>query len=193
MSDLFDFGAEEAQASSNSPSMQRMMKLADEIIQLQILEETVEEQLSTIRKELGEKSRVELPELMAENNLSEFKTNDGHKIQLKDFVSGSLPTDPVRRKTAIEWLAQNGAVELIKNSVSVEFGKTEHNAAKSLAADLREKGFEVNEDEKVHHSTLQAFAREKLEKGEELPLETLGLYAGRQAKVSIPTTPRRKK
>lgn len=193
MSDFFDIGEEEASASSNSSAMQRMMRLANEIIELEELEEALEDQLKDLRTNLSKKQREELPELMAENGLSEFKTEDGHKISLNDFVSGSLPNDPVRRKEAIDWLSKNGGQDLIKNTVSVEFAKTEHNRAKSLAAELTEKGFFVDEKEMVHHSTLQAFAREKLHKGEDVQLETLGLYAGRLAKVSVPTTPRRKK
>ena len=41
------------------------------------------------------------------------------------------------------------------------------------------------EAESVHPQTLAAFAREKLKAGEEVPLDLLGLYAGRQAKVTV--------
>jgi hypothetical protein len=41
----------------------------------------------------------------------------------------------------------------------------------------------VEESEGIHAQTLLAFVREKLRNGEEVPIDTLGLYAGRVAKV----------
>jgi hypothetical protein len=74
---------------------------------------------------------------------------------------------------------------MIKTEVSVEFGKTEHNRAKDLAVKLAQDGYFVDEKEGIHAQTLLAFVREKLRNGEEVPLETLGLYAGRTAKVKL--------
>ena len=105
------------------------------------------------------------------------------RSEVSDFVAGSLTKKPEERKAALEWLASNGAADMIKSEVSVEFGKTEHNLAKDLAAKLAAEGYFVEESEGIHAQTLLAFVREKMRNGEEVPLETLGLFAGRVAKV----------
>jgi hypothetical protein len=184
MSNIFDT-EEGASAPSNSSVMQRMMRLADEMIELEEMIQGMEATLSDFKSRMTHLKIQELPDLMAENGLSQFRTSSGATIEVNDFVAGSLTKESNARKTALEWLATNGAADMIKTEVSVEFGKTEHNRAKDLAAKLAQDGYFVDEKEGIHAQTLLAFVREKLRNGEEVPLETLGLYAGRTAKVKL--------
>lgn len=186
MSDDFDIEGEALVASSDSSALQRMRRLAEECIETEKLADEIEEHLKDLKRKLNQLKTVELPDAMAENGLSSFSTSDGHTIEINDFVSGSLPTDVEKRKVAIHWLSANGAADMIKNEVSVNFLKTQHNEAKSLAAELKDKGLDVDEKETVHSATLQAFGREKLRSGEECPFELLGLYTGRVAKIKVP-------
>ena len=190
MSDPFDI-EEGASASSDSSAMQRMMRVAAEVIEAETTIESLEETLSDLKKRLNHLKTVELPDLMAENGMTSFTTESGHGIEVSDFVAGSLTKKPDDRKSALDWLAANGAADMIKAEVSVEFGKTEHNRAKDLAARLAADGYFVEEKEGIHAQTLLAFVREKMRNGEEVPLETLGLFAGRVAKVK-PAGKRRK-
>ena len=181
MSDFFDI-EEGAVAPSDSSTMQRMMRMAAEVIETEETIESLEENLADLKKRLNHLKTVELPDLMAENGCSSFTHADsGREIEVSDFVAGSLTKKTEERKIALEWLAKNGAADMIKAEVSVEFGK--HNMAKDLAAKLKSEGYFVEESEGIHAQTLLAFVREKLRNGEEVPIETLGLYAGRVAKV----------
>lgn len=186
MSDPFDI-EEGAQAPSDSSAMQRMMRVAAEVIEAETTIESLEETLSDLKKRLNHMKTVELPDLMAENGCSSFTHADsGREIEVSDFVAGSLTKKTDERKLAIDWLAANGAADMIKSEVSVEFGKTEHNLAKDLAAKLAQEGYFVEEKEGIHAQTLLAFVREKMRNGEDVPLEMLGLFAGRVAKVKPP-------
>ena len=183
MSDFFDI-EEGAVAPSDSSTMQRMMRMAAEVIETEETIESLEENLADLKKRLNHLKTVELPDLMAENGLSSFTHADsGREIEVSDFVAGSLTKKTDERKVALEWLAANGAADMIKSEVTVEFNKTEHNMAKDLAAKLKADGYFVEEIEGIHAQTLLAFVREKLRNGEEVPIDTLGLYAGRVAKV----------
>jgi len=183
MSDFFDI-EEGAVAPSDSSTMQRMMRMAAEVIETEETIDSLEENLADLKKRLNHLKTVELPDLMAENGLSSFTHADsGREIEVNDFVAGSLTKKTDERKVALEWLAANGAADMIKSEVIVEFGKTEHNMAKDLAAKLKADGYFVEESEGIHAQTLLAFVREKLRNGEEVPIDTLGLYAGRVAKV----------
>ena len=186
MSDIFDM-EEGASAPSNSSVMQRMMRMAEEMIELEEMISGIELTLSDLKSRMNHLKIQELPDLMAENGLSQFRTTSGATIAVEDFVAGTLSKESNARKAALDWLAMNGAADMIKTEVSVEFGKTEHNRAKDLAAKLAQDGYFVDEKEGIHAQTLLAFVREKLRNGEEVPLETLGLYAGRKVKVKTAT------
>lgn len=183
MSNPFDI-EEEAQASSDSSAMQRMMRMAAEMIETESMIDGMEETVKDLKSRLTYLKTSELPDLMAENGLTSFTHSDtGQTVEVSDFVAGSLVKDPAARKTALDWLAANGAAESIKTQVSVEFGKSEHNRAKDLAAKLQQDGYFVQDIETIHNQTLLAFVREKMQNGEEVPVESLGLYAGRMAKI----------
>jgi hypothetical protein len=182
MADYFDL---EEPASSDS-SMKRLIALAREVIDTETLVGELEENLSDCKRRLNNLKVVQLPELMAECGVSEFKTDNGFKIFLDDFVSGSLPKDEGRRDEAIRWLEDNGAESLIKTEVNLQFEKSEHNRALSLIADLADQGYHVSSKMGIHPQTLIAHVKERLRRGDEVPLDLLGLYAGRTAKIKAP-------
>ena len=70
-----------------------------------------------------------------------------------------------------EWLRENGAGDLIKNIVSLNFGRAEDSDAKKLFENLQEQGYNVSQNEKVEPNTLKAFVREKLQKGQNVPTD----------------------
>lgn len=174
---------EGAQAPSNEAAFKRMMTLAEEIVETDDQIDALEASLKDLKSRANHLKTIELPDLMAENGLSAIKLESGKTVEVSDFVTGSLPKDEARRKAAIDWLASNGGADLIKSEVKVEFSKTEHNLSKSLASRLRDEGFVTVEQESVHAQTLMAFAREKLKKGDEIPLDQLGLFSGRTVKI----------
>lgn len=187
MSDPFEMAEEEISSSNAGPAHARLAEMAAEAIGLEELINSLEEQGKELKGKLNKLKTVELPDLMAECGTSLWKDPDtGHIIEISDFVSGSLPKDGPKRKQALEWLAKNEVADLIKMQISVAFEKREHNLAKDLSARLKGEGFEVFEEETVHAQTLLAHVRERLRNGDDVPLETLGIYAGRTAKIKPP-------
>jgi hypothetical protein len=179
---LFDH-EEGAQAPSDNANFKRMMDMAKEIAETEAQIEAMEETLKDLKGRNNRMKTLDLPDMMAEYGMTAIKLESGQTVEVSDFVQGSLPKDLERRKAAIDWLAANGAVDLIKNEVSVEFTKTQHNLAKATAQKLREDGLNVIEQETVHPQSLLAFAREKMRNGEEIPLEQIGLFSGRTVKI----------
>lgn len=175
-----------AQAPSDNLTVQRMMALANEIVETEMQIEAMEEALKELKGNNNRIKTIDMPDIMAECGMTSVRTVSGHTVEIQDFVQGSLTKDPEKRKVAIAWLSDNGAADLIKTEVSVEFGKTEHNEAKNLTESLREQGYPVQEQESIHAQSLLAYARERLRNGEEIPLEELGLFSGRTAKVKAP-------
>ena len=127
-----------------------------------------------------------IPNKMAEVGLSEFATPEGHKLKVDDFVAGSLPKEPEARAKAVQALEALGGGDIIKSELLVSFDKKEHNQAMALLDDLRKQGF-VNSEvtSGVHASTYCAFIKEALRSGAEVNPETLGVFVGMKAKLTL--------
>lgn len=143
----------------------------------------LEDALQREKKALNVILSSALPDLMASAGTKEFITDEGFKVSIKDFLSGSLPKDDDKRTAALEWLRGNGAEDLIKNELHAHFDRGQDNIAGDVAGKLNEAGIRYEQTVGVHPSTLKAYARERMEHGEDVPLELLGLYAGRIAEI----------
>ena len=82
------------------------------------------------------------------------------------------------------WLRENNHGDLIKNNVSLTFGRNQDNEAKSIVDDLRKKGHNVKQAEKVEPMTLKAFVREQIEKGKDVPADLFGVYVATRTKIT---------
>ena len=80
-------------------------------------------------------------------------------------------------------MRENDHGDLIKNNVSVSFGKGEDSNAVSLKSELEAKGLVVDQKQDVHWQTLRGFVKEQIEKNKTLPSETFGLYIANRTKI----------
>jgi hypothetical protein len=91
----------------------------------------------------------------------------GRGVSLKEIYSATIPTD--KKEGAYNWLRENGLGDLIKNEVTVSFGRGEDNKASDYANLAKERGFEPTQKLKVEPMTLKALFRERSENKQELP------------------------
>ena len=148
------------------------------------LEKDLEDQ-ETVLKEKKEQYRklIEeaIPEALAGLGMKSFKMEDGSSIEVKSFYSASI--SEARRAEAFEWLRTNNFGDLIKNTVSVRFGRGEEQLCQRAMEMLTSSGFPVEQAEKVEPMTLKAWVKERVEKGSELPSELFGGYIGQKATI----------
>lgn len=161
-----------------------IVTLAERAVTLEREVVAAEEKLNAMRKDLNDLKFSQIPDAMAEAGLTSFALKDGSKVKVEDYVQGSLPKDIALRAAAIIVLETHDGAALIKNQITVPFEKKEHNRAISLARELQDRGLQVAMTQDVHAQTLQAFVREKLRAGEQLPWEKLGIFVGRRAKIT---------
>jgi len=173
----FDVGG----ASAPSDKLDVLNKYLEEAISLSEVIERLEGDLKVAKSALHSLSTETIPDLMLELSLDEAKFR-GWSVKVEEFVSGTLPKDDDKRAVAIRWLEENEAGGLIKTSLSLDFAKSQHNEALSIAAGLEEEGYAPTVKSDVHVQTLRAFARERLRNGQELP-DLLGLYVGKTTKL----------
>lgn len=186
--------ATEALSSASSPAKDNLIRLLGEWDEVEANIKGLEEMLSSLNARKTELKTKSIPDAMAMLGSGEWQGDepdeDGKvpKVVMDDFVSGSLPKDPAAREMAISWLEENGGGELLKTEISATFGKSEHNSALDVFGTLskmaEEMGFQLTMDSGCHPQTYLAFMREKLKGGESVPVEKLGLFVGRVAKVS---------
>lgn len=146
--------------------------------------ESIEEYSKKLRAELHDITAVKLVDALNAAGTTEFKTKQA-KVTVKDFISGSLPKEPEARNAALRWIESVGAQDMIKNHLEADFDKKQDNLVAQVEGLLESLGIEFHRQRDVHHSTLKSFANERMKNGEEIPLEQLGLFAGRKADIKV--------
>ncbi len=144
--------------------------------------EKCEENLSRLKKDEKILASNEIPKAMAEAGVTMLKLSDGSTVDVKPIYSASMPKNS-RKQEAFEWLRENGAGDLIKNIVSLNFGRAEDSDAKKLFENLQEQGYNVSQNEKVEPNTLKAFVREKLQNGQKVPTDLFSVFVTNQTSI----------
>jgi len=188
MSDKSTLFASGDSMKPNDRLMDKVHEKCDEATSLMEAIEGYEEAMSLAKSRLHQLRTIDIPEALAEAGIgSKLTLANGYEIEIVQIVSGSIPKkDPEKMDVAFGVLRQHGGGELIKNKLSCEFPKGDDAEAERITNRLKELGYEPQLGKSVHPQSLQAWAREKLRNGEEIPTETLGLYIGSLAKIKKP-------
>lgn len=158
--------------------------LSEKSNQLQKLDDAIkeaEQTLGQLKAEYRELSEVDIPSMLSELGLSEITLKDGNKISTSTYYSARISED--KRDEAFQWLNNNGFGDIVKNTVSVSFGREEDDSAKKLVDNLEDNGYSTAQKKWVEPMTLKAFVREQVEKGSDLPLETFNVYIGQKTRI----------
>lgn len=137
-----------------------------------------------VKKEIQDLETHELPQVMSEIGMKKYTLSDGTEVEVKDVVSAG--TVKPTHTEVLNWLREHGHSGLIKSHVSVEFDRGHEQEANLLVSELEEQGQTVTIENGVHAMTFSAWAREQLAQGTDLPLELLGIWVGKRAKMKLP-------
>lgn len=197
-----DFEADGAETSAGTGDLSNISKLAAERRRLEKEIEKLSEDIFSRSERIRAIDTEALPDLMLSVNMKSFKLEDGTEITVKDVVSGSIPSESSiekekdeqkkadmerRRAAAIQWLRKHKAESLIKNEVSVQFGKGEDSLAKKVITALKKMKIQgVRCDQTVNHQTLNAFLRDRISAGVNIPSEPFSLFTGKKAEFKAP-------
>ena len=159
--------------------------LSDLVLQLQKLEDEVkedEERLKTKKQRIDKLSGIAIPEIMESMKLKTMKLSDGSGIEIREMYSATIPV--ANKEGAFNWLRNNGLGDLIKNEITVSFGRNEDNKASEYADLARGRGYQPSQKLKVEPMTLKALFRERSENNQELPAEHFNLFKGNRTKIT---------
>ncbi len=159
-----------------SDLVEKQKYLADRVAALQV-------ELNAAQEQFKQVSEKDLPEALLSAGVESITTKTGVKVTIKSNIYASI--SEANKERALSWLEEHGFGDVIKNQISLDFGRGEGDRFNDAAQALVEAGFtnEVNVKESVHPATLKALVKEQLEKGVEIPLELFGVYKQRVAVI----------
>tara|TARA_E500000318_G_scaffold29831_1_gene29710 strand:- start:2528 stop:3169 length:642 start_codon:yes stop_codon:yes gene_type:complete len=189
MTDNLIFEMEEDFEENSASSLEKLDQsglssiaaLAREIRQKEETIEHLERELKDAKKALVKLTDEDMPGMLAEVGVSSFTLDDGSTVDIKQTYGASILVK--NRETAFGWLRDNGYDDIIKNTVFTQFGRGEDSEAKKFREVAESSGFDVQQKTEVHPMTLRAFVKERVELGEDFPMELFGAWVGQKAVI----------
>ena len=176
-----DFEKDQQEVIQKTNNIQTLADQVEKLNSLQQRMELQEDNLKSTKKEFDHLSGEVIPTMMAEMGLSHLKLMDGSSVDVKPNYSASISI--ANREKAFNWLRENGLGDIIKNEISVAFGRNEDNKAADYAALAEERGFQPTQKLKVEPMTLKALVRERIEAGKEMPTEIFNVFVGNKTTI----------
>jgi hypothetical protein len=126
----------------------------------------------------------DIPDAMIACRMSEFKMLDGRKVIVRESYIGNKLTD----EEGLAWVEAHEGADSIKTQIVLELPKGEMETAARILQVLKEdraanRFIKLVLERFVHQNTIAAFAKSRVEAGDSPPLEQLGVYRKKSAKV----------
>jgi hypothetical protein len=188
MSDIFDQMEQDFEQSLSSgvekldqAGLQTVAEIARKIRDEEEYISSLESDLKKAKKGLLKLTDEDLPTMLTEIGLSSMKLDDGSEVSVKQTYGASILVD--NRPAAYEWLREKGYDDIIKNTVACQFGRGEDDKAASFKAIAEKEGHYAEQKTEIHPQTLRAFVKERVENGDDFPMELFGAYVGQRAVI----------
>ena len=133
-----DFENDRMQSVEQTDSAKR---LSDKVLELKDLEDEIanaEESLKKLKEKARAVSSIEIPAMMDEMQITKLKLKDGEAVEIKKIYGASIPKD--QQEAAFTWLRNNGLGDVIKNDITVTFGRGEDTRPHHMRTLQRVKG-----------------------------------------------------
>jgi len=163
---------------------ENIKSLADQVKNLRDLEDQVkidEELLKEKKRDVEKISGEIIPTLLSEMGLSSLKLADGSAVEVKPYYAANISVK--NREAAYNWLRSNGLGDIIKNDITVSFGRNEDNKAAEYANLAQSQGYQPTQKLKVEPMTLKALIRELIEGWKPLPTEICNVFVGNKTTI----------
>jgi len=165
--------------TTNLKSLANQVKILKELEdQVKIDDELLKDKKRDIEKISGEV----IPTLLSEMGLSSLKLADGSAVDVKPYYAANISLK--NREEAYNWLRSNGLGDIIKNEITVSFGRNEDNKAAQYANLAKGQGYQPTQKLKVEPMTLKALVRERIENGKEMPTDIFNVFVGNRTKIT---------
>jgi hypothetical protein len=178
---MIDFEKDQENVLQKTTNIQSLADQVEKLESLQNRLELQEDNIKNTKKELEHVSGEVIPTMMSEMGLSELKLQDGSHLKVSTSYRATITV--ANKEAAFNWLRNNGLGDIIKNEISVSFGRNEDNKAADYAALAQERGYQPTQKLKVEPMTLKALVRERIEAGKDMPTELFNIYVGNKTTI----------
>lgn len=152
-----------------------LVSIEDELNELKARTQTLTTRRTLVRS-------AELPRMMQELELTVIGVGN-HVVELTTQIEASLPKDPDKRLKALKWLHDNGHGGALKSILEMEL-PSDNDALVEQATDMLESlSLHPTLRHSIHHQTYLALCREIVRSGKPAPMDDLGIFIGKIAKV----------
>ena len=176
-----DFEKDQEQVINKTTNINKLADKIQEMRAIQSAIESDEQQLKQKKKNLENLSGEVIPTMLSEMGLSFLKLADGSSVEVKTNYSATITQ--ANKEKAFNWLRENGLGDIIKNEMTVSFGRNEDNKAAEYAALAKGQGYQPTQKLKVEPMTLKALVRERIEGGKPLPTEIFNVFIGNKTTI----------
>jgi len=159
-------------------------KLANKIKEMQAIQKDIEQNekyLKQRKQDLEQVSGEAIPTMLTEMGLSYLKLADGSSVEVKTNYSATITL--ANKEKAFNWLRENGLGDIIKNELTVSFGRNEDNKAAEYAKLAKGQGYQPTQKLKVEPMTLKALVRERIENKKDIPANLFNVFVGNRTTI----------
>ena len=185
LNEMFESEFEAKKASSvekvDQDGLKSVARISRQILQTETTIDDLEQQLKEAKKQLLKLTDEELPAMLNEMGISRFTLDDGSEVVVKQTFGGSITQ--ANKAEAFAWLRDHGHDDIIKNTISVRFGRGEDDQATEFLTVAENQGHVPEQKTEVHTQTLRAWIKEQTENGNEFPMELFGAWIGQRASI----------
>jgi|TARA_R100001530_G_scaffold124782_2_gene93079 hypothetical protein len=184
--DLFEETTEKKVTKLDDTQLETLSENITRFLRIGGMIGNTEERLRKLKEQYRQLSEEDLPQKMAELGMQDLRLEDGSRITIDMFYATRINQN--NRDAAHDWLREQGHGDIIKNVVSVTFGKGEDDTALETVTLLEQEGLLPDQKESVHPSTLKAFVKERIESGDNAftpeTQKLFSVYQGKRTKIT---------
>lgn len=162
--------------------LERLVAMADLQVKIEADIARLEEELKERKQQLRKVSEEDMPDMMIELGVKEFKLASGKVVKIKEDFYTKIPDE--RWADAIQWLDSRGFSGIVKSVVTAPFGLGEKDKAEELIENLHEHGVAADLKQTIHPQTLKVFVREQVQAGSKIPYDVFGIHPFNKSVIS---------
>ena len=182
---LFEQETKRKVESLKETDLKSLSELCDKLLRVQGTIGNTEDRLQRLKETEKNLSEEVIPLRLQELGIQDIRLSDGSRISAEPYYGARISKEKL--DAAHDWLRENGHGDLIKNVVSVQFGRGEDERAKEVINILIKEGLLPDQKESVHPSSLKAFVREQVESNNQVfdqaARELFSVYEGKRTKI----------
>jgi len=170
-----------AEGEKTETSLEEVSALAYKMLDLQAQVAKKEAELAEAKEALRKVEMGDLPAALKAARMKEFQLENGMTISYKEDLTVSVPK--ARKAAVIEKMREWGYAASVANVLTVDLGKGNDDAVKSLMATAEEMGVKATVSEDIATGTVKSALKKRIEEGKSDDLSFFGAFSLTKATV----------